>query len=386
MRKLLIGILILYSFRIMAFDMTLIDTKVIPIPDEYVLYPDRVGSKSSMIFDDKYLYIATHTNERIKTQELLSSNTEITKQYVIRIEIATGKIDIIGKPGTYAPDGYMMVSHIMLSDDEFFIKTTGQFNVYDKQSLQHKYNISMDISTNNYAIISQDKLYSTSNDAGNMGQDFIGVILKCEPDLEYPPDQKLVKIRDFLPYQRYVRQFKLHKLKDNIYRRSGVIPSDLELRMAESYRSEGILQDWSHLIYKGNLYSAPAIGTDIYQSSPDGELIKSYPLNNFKPISKNEIKTKLNENSQGAKFSRLVSIYADKRTDELLLYYWCAKSSRSIQERFGLLSLWSIDQHKEINELIPVDFFPIAIDANVVTGLRVVNINDLEMVRYVISK
>ncbi len=386
MRKLLLCIMVMMTIRLMGIELSQIGSRIIPLPDQYILNHDRVGSKSSIVFDGKYLFITTYTDERVKPQELLSENTEINKRYVLRIDTLTGDVQVVGKPGAYTPDGYMLISHIMLDGDEFYIKTAGQFNVYDKHDLNHKYNCSIDISTNNHAILYQDRLYTTSNDPGNSGEDKIGAILYREADPEFKPDMRFSKPRYMLPYRKYLKLFHLSDLKTKLAKSMDSMPTELELRMAESYRSEAILQDWSFLVNKDVLYCAPSFGTDIYTSDLNGDSSKCYPLKNFKKIRKTEIDELLNKQLQGAKFSRLSNIYADSSTDNILLYYSISEYSRKSKECFGAISLWSIDKHKELGGLCIVDFSPVAIDKNVITGLKVANTNDLELVQYVIGK
>jgi hypothetical protein len=360
--------------------------QVVALPTEYVVYKDYVGSKSGCLLLNETLYIVVSTDEDIKIQELISDTGVIKKQYVLAIDLKTNGIKIVGTPGSYKADGYTYISGLMYDSNQLYVKTSNRYNVYDINTNSLVRNCSSDVYTNSYGIIHNGFMYSTSMGALDVGLDNIGIILKEEIDPEFFPDTIFTQTKFFLPYRKYVQLFGLD-VYDDLNKDIPKSDSPIQLRyMTEAYRSEFILQDWIYLIANDTLYAASSFGTDFYVMNLQGDSISIHTLKGFENVRKNELEKSVGfVRTPFRKFSRLAKMLYDKESNNIMFNYDVSLDSRENKDDLGFYLIWSVTDNKEITGLRPIDYSPLKIEDNVITGLKVINDNDLMISSYAIT-
>lgn len=359
---------------------------VIDIPDDYIFYKDYIGNKSNCILANDILYVVTSTNEDIKVQEPISDTGIIKKQYVLAIDLNTNDIKVVGNPGSYKADGYTFVNGLMHDSNQLYVKTSNRYNVYDTKTYALIRNCSSDIYTNSYGIMHDGFMYSTSMGALDKGLDNIGIMLKEEIDAEYTPDTKFMQPRFFLPYKKYVTLFGMDINESRTQDNSQTGGSKQIKYMKEGYRSEFILQDWIYLVAGDTLYAASAFGTDFYIMSLQGDSLSLHALSGFESIRKSELEKNPGlVRTPANKFSRLSKMLYDNYTNNILFYFSVSEASRVNKDDNGFYLVWSLADVKEITGLRPIDYVPLKLENNIITGIKLVNNNDLQIREYDIT-
>ncbi len=357
--------------------------QVVNLPPEYIVYNENIGSKSSCLLSGDTLYFVVSTDEDIKIQELITDTGMFKKQSVLAIDLNTNNINIVGNPGSYKADGYTLVGGLMCENDQLYVKTSNRYNVYDTKTYALIRNCSSDVPTNSYSILHNGYMYSTSQSALDAGVDKIGVILKEEVDEEFKPDTKFTQPKYFLPYNKYVRLFGIDNPDSLRVEKSNENTSRQMKYMKEAYRSEFIVQDWVYLVINDSLYAASAFGTDFYVLSEQGDSLSMHALNRFKSVRSNELLINAEFiRTTDKKFSRLAKMLYDKDTNNILFYYKTSFSTRVNKDDIGYYVLWSLTENNEITDLRPIDYAPLRIENNVITGIKVINDNDLHISDY----
>jgi len=218
------------------------------------------------------------------------------------------------------------------------------------------------------------------------GLDNIGIMLKEEIDAEYTPDTKFMQPRFFLPYKKYVTLFGMDINESRTQDNSQTGGSKQIKYMKEGYRSEFILQDWIYLVAGDTLYAASAFGTDFYIMSLQGDSLSLHALSGFEIIRKSELEKNPGlVRTPANKYSRLSKMLYDNYTNNILFYYSVSEASRVNKDDNGFCLVWSLADVKEITGLRPIDYVPLKLENNIITGIKLVNNNDLQIREYDIT-